>query len=110
VGNAAFADAFDTRFNGTFTGVVNGRDWVPSVPFVDMGYWHPSGLVWINPANSTGWQFYPGQENTNFMSAYSPLYFYPNTATLDFDDHQGIYMHGSMGTTQGPCPAKVGGY
>lgn len=30
-----------------------------------MGFQHPSGQVWINPANTTNWAYYPGQENVH---------------------------------------------
>ncbi|KAF2995168.1 hypothetical protein E8E14_002256 [Neopestalotiopsis sp. 37M] len=111
VGNPAFANSFDKIFSGRYTGVTNGNDWVPSVPFEWMGYRHPSGMVWINPANTTSWTYYEGQENAKGpQAAGTPEFFYPGTATLYFGDHQGIYMHNSMGTTYGPCPAAAGGY
>lgn len=110
VGNKAYADFVDETYGGKYVGVVNGKDWVPTVPPATIGYQQPSTLVWINPANSTSWSTYPGQENTNGPLNHSPQYFRNGTATLTFDDHQGIYMHSSMGTVQGPCPAKVGGY
>ncbi|ETS85796.1 hypothetical protein PFICI_03821 [Pestalotiopsis fici W106-1] len=111
VGDPAFANSFDQVFLGKYTGVTNGNDWVPSVPYQWMGYRHLSGMVWINPANTTSWTFYPGQENPSGpQAAGTPEYFYPGTATLYFGDHQGIYMHNSMGTVYGPCPAAAGGY
>lgn len=64
-GNAIFADAVDSVLAEKFSYVVNGRDWVPHTPFPFLGYQHPSGQVWINPANTTNWAFYPGQENVN---------------------------------------------
>ncbi|KAF4447254.1 putative secretory lipase (family 3) [Fusarium albosuccineum] len=109
VGNPKFANAFDAAFGGKYTGVVNGEDWVPSFPTRPV-YRHPSGMVWINPANTTSWQFYQGQENPNGPSSRIGKIFYPGTFQFYWGDHQGIYMHSSMGTTLGPCPAKVGGF
>lgn len=109
-GNMAWADAFDSVFNGRYTGVTNGRDWVSDVPPQAMGYQHPSGMVWINPASSDKWAFYPGQENTNLSDSrtdsHSPEMFQPNGQVF-WDDHSGIYMHTTFG---GGCPAQIGGY
>lgn len=110
VGNPAYADEVDRVYGGKYVGVVNGADWVPSVPTTGMGYQHPSSMVWINPANTTSWATYPGQENINGPLGHIPQYFVSGTLTLDFDDHQGIYVHSSLGAKQGPCPAQVGGY
>ncbi|KAM0491761.1 hypothetical protein ACHAP8_010391 [Fusarium lateritium] len=109
VGNKKFANAFDAIFPGKYTGVVNGEDWVPSLPSQPI-YQHPSGMVWINPANTTSWQYYEGQENPNGPRSRVGKIFYPNTLQFYWGDHQGIYMHSSMGTTLGPCPAQVGGF
>ncbi|EKJ75879.1 hypothetical protein FPSE_04059 [Fusarium pseudograminearum CS3096] len=109
VGTPKFADAFDAIFPGKYTGVVNGDDWVPSLPSQPI-YRHPSGMVWINPANSTSWKYYPGQENPDGPDSRVTQMFYPGTLQFNWGDHQGIYMHSSMGTTQGPCPAQVGGF
>ncbi|TKY88809.1 hypothetical protein EX895_002440 [Sporisorium graminicola] len=110
VGNPEFADAFDAVFIGKYTGVSNGKDWVQNVPTQSMGYRHPTGIVWINPANSTSWIYFNEQEPAAGPDSVPLQIFYPGTLTLDWDDHQGIYMHSSMGVAQGPCPAKVGGY
>ncbi|KAG8668275.1 hypothetical protein FPOAC1_007654 [Fusarium poae] len=109
VGNKKFANAFDAIFPGKYTGVVNGEDWVPSFPSQPI-YQHPSGMVWINPANTTSWKYYEGQENPNGPRSRVGKIFYPNTLQFYWGDHQGIYMHSSMGTTLGPCPAQVGGF
>ncbi|KAM0540648.1 hypothetical protein ACHAPJ_013559 [Fusarium lateritium] len=109
VGNTNFANAFDKKFDGRYTGVVNGQDWVPSSPTRPF-YRHPSGMVWINPANTTSWKYYEGQENPKGPSSRIGKIFYPNSLQFYWGDHQGIYMHSSMGTTLGPCPAKVGGF
>ncbi|KAK6194276.1 hypothetical protein LQW54_011592 [Pestalotiopsis sp. IQ-011] len=88
VGNTAFAHSFDKVLGGRYTGVTNGNDWVPSVPFEWMGYRHPSGMVRIDPANTTSWTYYEGQENPNGpQAAGTPDFFYPGTATLYFGDH-----------------------
>lgn len=110
VGNKVYADFVDETYGDKYAGVVNGKDWVPTVPPASFGYQQPSTLVWINPANSTEWSTYPGQENANGPLSHIPKFFYNDSLTLDYDDHQGIYMHSSMGTEQGPCPAKVGGF
>lgn len=67
-------------------------------------------MVWINPANTTSWKFYDGQENPNGPSSQPTKYFYPGTLKFGWGDHQGTYMHSSMGTEMGPCLARVGGY
>ncbi|KAM5347668.1 hypothetical protein ACJ41O_007492 [Fusarium nematophilum] len=110
VGNPVFADAFDEVFKGRYTGVANGEDWVPKVLPKSFNYRHPSGMVWISPANTTSWKFYEGQEDPAGPGSEKPKFFYPGTLQFYWGDHQGIYMHSSMGTQQGPCPARVGGY
>lgn len=110
VGNPIFADAYDKVFLGKYTGVSNGQDWVYNVPTREMEYRHSTGIVWINPANSTSWTYFDQQEPVDGPDSVPLEPFRPGTLRLDFDDHQGIYMHSSMGTTQGPCPARVGGY
>ena len=100
LGNPAFADAFDAYFKGKYTGVTNGNDWVSEVPTPAMGYRHPSGMVWIYPANSTNWSFYPDQEDMNGINSRFPELIDPATGQLYWGDHQGIYMHSSMGTEQ----------
>ena len=110
LGNPAFADAFDAYFKGRYTGVTNGNDWVSDVPPPAWGYRHPSGMVWINPANSTNYEFYPDQEDLNGIDSRFPELIDPATGQLYWEDHRGIYMHSSMGTTHGPCPARVGGF
>jgi hypothetical protein len=62
-GNPTFANAVDSILPKKFSYVVSGRDFVPHVPPRAAGFQHPSGQVWINPANTTNWKFYPGQEN-----------------------------------------------
>ncbi|KAH6989808.1 Alpha/Beta hydrolase protein [Ilyonectria sp. MPI-CAGE-AT-0026] len=109
VGNAVFATAFDKAFEGKYTGVINGADWVPNLPPQFLNYRHPSGTVWINPANTTSWKFYDGQENSEVNTRKTEM-FYPGTLRFNWGDHQGIYMHSLMGTVLGPCPARVGGY
>lgn len=109
VGNKVYADFVDATYGDKYVGVINGKDWVPTSPPTSLGYQQPSTIVWINPANSTHYETYPGQENVN-----GPLYHVPQYlkgVSLDFDDHQGIYMHSALsGPLQGPCPGKIGGY
>lgn len=68
VGNKVYADHVDKVFAPTeekrrWSYVVSGKDFVPHVPPRLIGYQHPAGQVWINPANTTSWMYYPGQEN-----------------------------------------------
>ncbi|KJZ74367.1 hypothetical protein HIM_06177 [Hirsutella minnesotensis 3608] len=112
-GNQQFADGVDALFPPTkgnslrsqdFSSgyVVNGRDWVPHAPPQARGIFrHPSGQVWINPANSTNWMRYPGQENPAGANSASPEF-------PSFDDHQGVYFHTQIGAFKGRCPATVG--
>lgn len=117
VGNADYAQAFDSIFKGRYTDVTNGADpvwyYVPR-----LGYTHPSGVVWINPANSTNYFYYVDGED-NGPSHSLPEYFSPASVQrfpyVDLSDHEGIYMHSSLGGTSneygdGPCPAEIGGY
>ncbi|PTD04308.1 hypothetical protein FCULG_00000133 [Fusarium culmorum] len=78
-----FADAFDAIFPGKYTGVVNGDDWVPSLPSQPI-FRHPSGMVWINPANSTSWKYYPGQENPDGPDSRVVQMFYPGTLQFNW--------------------------
>lgn len=101
VGNPAFADFVDQTYGPSrLNYVVNGQDFVPHVPPQLIGYRHFSGQVWINPANTTSWKYYPGQENVQGANTATPQ--------LNFDDHQGIYMHTQIGASQGHCPATAG--
>lgn len=100
VGNDAFARCVDERLGGRFYYVINGKDIVPRVPPRDFGYQHPSGQIWINPANSDEWKYYPGQENkygANSDEGLWPL------------DHIGRYFHTLLGPFAGTCPARVNG-
>ncbi|WFD27638.1 hypothetical protein MNAN1_002639 [Malassezia nana] len=101
VGNPEFADSVDKQIGGKFYYAVNGGDWVPHVPFRDWNYQHPSGQVWINPANSDSWKFYPGEEN----------HWGANTVDLSFTnltDHHGYYFHTAVGEhVVATCPATV---
>lgn len=110
-GNREFANGVDAlfpppqgdplRFQNFSSGyIVNGQDWVPHVPPRGL-YQHPSGQVWINPANSTSWSRYPGQENMLGANSAKPEFF-------SFNDHQGVYFHTQIGAFQGHCPATVG--
>ena len=107
-GNNVFADIFDSYFKGRYTGVTNGADWVSDVPPPYIGYRHPSGMVWINPANSTSWGFYPDQEDLNGIDSRIPQYIDPETHGLYWYDHRGVYMHSMMHDSE--CPTIVGGY
>ncbi|KAI8820997.1 Alpha/Beta hydrolase protein [Fimicolochytrium jonesii] len=67
VGNAPFADFID-KVVPDFRYIVNGGD--PTTQIVPATYYrHPSGEVWINPANSTTAVFCPGQENVHCQAS-----------------------------------------
>lgn len=102
VGNVEFANSVDRVFQGRYYYVVNGNDPIPHLPPRIQGYQHPSGQIWINPANSTNWKFYPGQENVH--GANSVWY-----KALDISDHTGNYFHTNIGGASLPkCPAQIG--
>ena len=101
MGNKAFADHVDDVLGGKHQFVVNGPDWVPHKPFQKTGYQHPSNLIWINPANSSHWLKYPGQENVHGPNSINPDW-------ETWDNHQGVYFGTQIGAFQGHCPAKVG--
>ena len=103
VGNVAFANYVDHKIGDKLSWVVNGKDWVPHVAPRFLGYQHPSNQIWINPANSTHWKKYPGQENVHGANSVIPEF-------GSFDDHQGIYFHTQIGASLGECPAKVKNY
>ena len=100
-GNAQFANFIDATLKGKFYYVVNGHDLVPHVPPRGFGYQHPSGQIWINPASSTEWKFYPGQENVHGANSVG--------LALNTEDHHGTYFHTGLGhgLGAGSCPAKV---
>lgn len=98
-GNPAFANAIDSKVGGKFYYVVNGKDWVPHMVPRDWGFQHPSGQIWIYPASSTNWSFYPGQENVHGANSIQPKW--------TFDDHHGNYFHTALGHGAGKCPAEV---
>lgn len=99
-GNDVFADYIDKKMSNRFHWIANGKDWVPHVPPRFLGYQHPGNMLWINPANSTFWLYYPGQENKHGPNSIVPE---PN-----FNDHQGIYFGTQIGASNGHCPATVG--
>ena len=102
VGNPIFADWVDKTFGKKLHWAVSGKDWVPHVPPREFGYQHPSNYIWINPANSTNWKRYPGQENVHGFNRIQPDW-------LSFDDHQGVYFHTQIGAMkEGHCPATFG--
>ncbi|CCU99573.1 unnamed protein product [Malassezia sympodialis ATCC 42132] len=101
VGNPEFADSVDKKIGGKFYYAVNGGDWVPHVPFREWNYQHPSGQIWIHPANSKNWKFYPGEEN----------HFGANQVGIELtnmSDHHGWYFHTALGEhVVATCPATV---
>ncbi|WFD36392.1 hypothetical protein MCUN1_003271 [Malassezia cuniculi] len=104
VGNPQFANTVDHVFldGDRFLYAANFDDIVVHVPPRILGYQHPSGQIWINPANSTSWLYYPGQEN--IYGANSVWY-----RAFSIPDHTGIYFNTEIGGSQlGKCPAEVG--
>ncbi|WFD33200.1 hypothetical protein MCUN1_000013 [Malassezia cuniculi] len=100
-GNKIYADWFDETFGDRFHFIVNGKDWVPHMAPRFMGYQQVSNQIWINPANSTNWKLYPGQENVYGYDSVFPEW-------GSFDDHQGVYFHTQIGASQGHCPSRIG--
>lgn len=99
-GNPVFADYVDKTFGDKFHWTVSGKDFVPHVAPRFLGYQHPGNMLWINPANSSHWMLYPGQENIHGPNSIIP--------ELSFDDHQGVYYSTQIGASDGHCPATVG--
>jgi len=96
VGNVHWANSVDSLMKGQYYYVFNGDDAVGRVPPRLLGYQHPSGQIWINPANSHHWKFYPGQENIHGQISQPP--------SLDFNNtHLGSYFGTLIGWT---CPAQ----
>ncbi|KAI3628913.1 hypothetical protein CBS14141_000616 [Malassezia furfur] len=98
IGNQAWANTVDKALKGTFYYTVNGADPVSRLPPRVLGYQQPSGQLYIKPANSTQWKFYPGQENVHGSDA---------DVGLDLQDHTGIYFSVPVGGVFGPCPAEI---
>lgn len=101
VGNPEFADSVDKKIGGKFYYGTNGGDWVPHVPFREWNYQHPSGQIWINPADSNSWKYYPGQEN----------HWGANQVGIELtnmSNHHGYYFHTAVGEhVVATCPATV---
>ena len=103
VGNPQYANTVDHVFlNGhRFLYAANFDDIVVHVPPRVLGFQHPNGQIWINPANSTSWKYYPGQEN--IYGANSVWY-----RAFSVPDHTGIYFKTEIGGSElGKCPAEV---
>lgn len=99
-GNPAFANDFDRMLKGRFFYTVNGRDWVPHYAIREVGYQHASGQIWIYPAQSGNWTFYPGQENVHGANSVDPIY--------NNKDHDGYYYHTAVGANiLESCPPVV---
>lgn len=101
LGNPKFADVVDEKLGGRYYYAVNGDDIVARVPPRFFGYQHPSGQIWINPANSDHWKYCPGQENKHCS-----LSKIPDPVVLL--NHVGTYFHTLVGWGPLPCPPKVG--
>lgn len=98
-GNQQWADSIDDVLKGRFYYAVNGLDMVPRAPPREFGYQHPSGQIWIYPANSTSWAFYPGQENVNGANS---------VWGFSIPDHTGWYFGTHIASYWHNCPAKIG--
>lgn len=103
VGNVQFADDIDKLFKGKLYYTINGDDLVARLGLRIFGYQHPSGQIWINPANSDNWKFYPGQENMHGSISSTPSPFI-------LSNHCGTYYHTHIDHFLGfrECPAKAG--
>lgn len=101
VGNKRFAEYVDGKLKGRLYYAVNGDDIVAQVPERQRGFQHPSGQIWIEPANSDNWKFCPGQENVHCSRSVRP------NPLLVFN-HLGTYFHTLIGSAPFPCPPTVG--
>lgn len=97
-GNKEWANYLDKHLLGRLQYVVNGPDVVPHLPPRELGYQHSSGQIWINPANSTHWKMYPGQENVHGADS---------VVAFNIPDHTGVYFSTEIGSYFGHCPATV---
>lgn len=110
-GNPSYAKQIDEIFSGRYTGTTNGDDWVTSIPPRSFGYQHPSGMIWINPPNSTTYTFFADSEDPRgpdskipgfinvpalLSGAWNELIFWGN--------HQGRFFGVDMLTVLGNCP------
>lgn len=98
IGNPTWANEVDKYLKGTFYYTVNGDDLVSRVPPRELGYQQPSGQIYINPANSSSWKFYPGQENVHGSDS---------QWGFSIQDHTGVYYNVPVGGVFGPCPPQV---
>ncbi|WFD27781.1 hypothetical protein MNAN1_002786 [Malassezia nana] len=102
VDNVQFASDVDKHFKDKFYYTINGADPVARLGPRILGFQHASGQIWINPASSTNWKFYPGQENIHGSISSIPL-------PLLFVNHIGTYFHTHIDHYYGfwECPAKA---
>ncbi|WFD26520.1 hypothetical protein MNAN1_001503 [Malassezia nana] len=103
VGNVHWANSVDKLMKGRFYYVFNGNDITGRVPPRVFGYQHPSGQIWINPASSSHWKFYPGQENINGQLSQPPSINILLT-------HIGSYFGTLVGWGPLICPAQVNNF
>lgn len=113
-GNPAYAADFDKVFMGRAVHVINGEDFIPRLPPTFMGYQHPSGLLWINPSNSTNYYYYQNGEDRNGPDGNLPKFIDINQLLkghfdklMPWGDHLGWYFGVYMGGRQGRCPAPL---
>lgn len=110
-GNPSYAQEFDQVFSGRYTGTVNGNDWVPSIPPRSFGYQHPSGMIWINPPNSTTYTYYADSEDPRGPNSEIPGFInVPALLSGEWNElifwgnHQGRLFDVDMLTFLGNCP------
>lgn len=110
IGNRAYGSDFDAVFKGRYSGVINGRDGIPRLPLQIMGYHHPSGMVWINPANSSSYHYYTNGEDPRGPDSVIPKFFNIDEIFKGHlskagysGDHLGIYFGVHTGGAGGNC-------
>jgi len=96
-GNQAYADFVDQNLPG-LVHMHNQNDLVPTVPPHELDYQHPSGELFVQPADPHTVVSCPGQENEN-CSAGNDL------VDVSIADHAGPYAGALMGRSQ--CPVLV---
>lgn len=135
-GNAIYATAFNEVFDDKYLGVWNGQDWVPWILLPILGYQHPDNLIWINPENTTEYQYFEHSEDWDGPATKIPKIVTVETIeggisqliktiesgkiydaiTAVFDllywgAHEGIYFHTDLyAAAPGACPATIGGH
>ncbi|KAI0249665.1 lipase [Lactifluus subvellereus] len=92
VGNQDFANFVDDRLKGKVVHINNREDPIPVVPFISMGFHHPSGEIHIQ--DSGAWDDCPGQDNPSKTCSTGDV---TNPLQVTVADHHGPYAGISMG-------------